>query len=699
MTGVDAGQALPQRILVAGGGMAALTFVFWLTEQPDWRDRFEIVVLQPGWRLGGKLASGRNQEICDRIEEHGLHVWSGFYENAFTVIQRVYEALGRHPDEPLATWRDAFEPWNEVAWAQDIDGRWVLLDTIVPGNSILPGSGGRLTTPAGMLGRMVLFATRFLKHRPFTWAPRVTLAQLILRLILRVLHRVIKLERRLGPDLLELILITLTPLVWLARWLTHFTMDASDEPSGYMLEALTIADLALAYVEGLSRERVLTTGFDRLNGFELGQWLARYRVDPRTLTSGFVRSAYSYVFAFRDGDTANPELEAGTALRMMFRLLLTGCTAIFWRMNAAAGDVVIAPLYLVLKARGVEFRFFEAVRELKLDDTGAISELRVGRQVTVRPREGETGYCPLVNVEGLPCWPTEPDYDQIEEADRLRERDVNLESFWTDWEDVGSQDLRRGEDFHLIVWGASLPTLALTAPEVVERSELLRRALHGVPTVATQAMQVWLDARTADLGGPTTSTIMTAFAEPFDTWADLSHLLARERWPPGGTPRSVQYFCGALAEARPPPPTPDPGYPTEVTAQVGSTGRGFLGQNGARLWPRLAVPGSNPPAFDWNRLHAERPGDRFDQQFWRANIDPSERYAQSPVGSAAARPAPASTGVDGLLVVGDWVKTGLDYGCIEAAVMSGLAAARAVCGSPQHVYGESDFPPYAGPGR
>src|SRR6202035_2760475 len=139
-------------------------------------------------------------------------------------------------------------------------------------------------------------------------------------------------------------------------------------------------------------------------------------------------------------------------------------TAIFWRMNAAAGDAVIAPLYLVLKERGVDFRFFHAVREVTLDDAGGIAEVAVGRQVTIEPLPGESGYQPLVDVDGLPCWPSEPDYRQIKEAEQLRERHIDLESFWTDWKDVGSEPLRRGDDFDLVVWGASLPTLELVAP-------------------------------------------------------------------------------------------------------------------------------------------------------------------------------------------------------------------------------------------
>ena len=53
--------------------------------------RFEVTVYQMGWRLGGKGASGRG--IGGRIEEHGLHIWLGFYYNSFRMIQAAYDEL------------------------------------------------------------------------------------------------------------------------------------------------------------------------------------------------------------------------------------------------------------------------------------------------------------------------------------------------------------------------------------------------------------------------------------------------------------------------------------------------------------------------------------------------------------------------------------------------------------------------------
>ena len=62
-----------------------------LTNDPGWQEKYEITIYQMGWRLGGKGASGRNREISDRIQEHGIHLWMGFYENAFQMIRQVYD--------------------------------------------------------------------------------------------------------------------------------------------------------------------------------------------------------------------------------------------------------------------------------------------------------------------------------------------------------------------------------------------------------------------------------------------------------------------------------------------------------------------------------------------------------------------------------------------------------------------------------
>ena len=116
-------QKVPIRVAVVGGGCAAMAAAFELS-RPEHDGRFEISVYQMGWRLGGKGASGRGRH--DRIEEHGLHLWMGFYENAFRLMRECYAELGRDADRcRIADWRDAFVP-AEVNVVADLSagGRW-----------------------------------------------------------------------------------------------------------------------------------------------------------------------------------------------------------------------------------------------------------------------------------------------------------------------------------------------------------------------------------------------------------------------------------------------------------------------------------------------------------------------------------------------------------------------------------------------
>ena len=94
--------------------MAGLTAA-WALSAPECRDRFDVTVFERQWKLGGKGASTRG--LHRRIEEHGLHVWLGYYDNAFRLMREVYDELDRprrDPESPIATWRDAFLPAGRV---------------------------------------------------------------------------------------------------------------------------------------------------------------------------------------------------------------------------------------------------------------------------------------------------------------------------------------------------------------------------------------------------------------------------------------------------------------------------------------------------------------------------------------------------------------------------------------------------------
>ena len=123
----------PIRVAIVGGGCAAVSAAYELT-RPEHGGRYEVTVYQVGWRLGGKGASGRG--VHGRIEEHGLHVWMGWYENAFRLLRECYRELDRD-------FLEAFIPAATIGVTErDARGEWELWLRSFPPMEGLPGDAG-----------------------------------------------------------------------------------------------------------------------------------------------------------------------------------------------------------------------------------------------------------------------------------------------------------------------------------------------------------------------------------------------------------------------------------------------------------------------------------------------------------------------------------------------------------------------------
>jgi uncharacterized protein with NAD-binding domain and iron-sulfur cluster len=124
-----------ETVVILGGGCGAVTAAFELTATQELRDRFEVELYTLGWRLGGKGASGRNRDLCCRIEEHGLHVWFGFYDNSFDVLGRAYDEMQKPPHALFGSIGDAFRKagnillWNECPPGS---GKWRPITAKIP---------------------------------------------------------------------------------------------------------------------------------------------------------------------------------------------------------------------------------------------------------------------------------------------------------------------------------------------------------------------------------------------------------------------------------------------------------------------------------------------------------------------------------------------------------------------------------------
>src|SRR5262249_38567452 len=149
-----------------------------------------------------------------------------------------------------------------------------------------------------------------------------------------------------------------------------------------------------------------------------------------SVESGYLRALYDLGFAYEDGDPQRPRLAAGQALRSMLRAFFTYRGAFFWKMHGGMGDVVFAPLYEVLRRRGVRFEFFHRLENVSLAATDGepyVDALEFDVQARTASADP---YEPLIDVHGLPCWPNQPLWSQLRDGDRLQREGHDFESFF-----------------------------------------------------------------------------------------------------------------------------------------------------------------------------------------------------------------------------------------------------------------------------
>ncbi|HET9796196.1 MAG TPA: NAD(P)-binding protein [Thermoanaerobaculia bacterium] len=704
-----------KKVAVLGGGCGALSAVWALTELPGWEEKYDITVYQVGWRLGGKCASGRNLSAGGRIEEHGLHVWAGFYENGFRMMQRAYAALPPDPANPIRGWEDAFRKHSAVMIYEQVGGRWVDWPMTFPENDAVPGAGGEFPSLWDYVQLILDWIIQQIEsgsteaivpHAPIPGAP--TLWQRIERFVERVVERASlreileedhepgtppplashsahdilvtarKFAGTLDPDPAQHLARDHHDLLYLVSEAEQRLAErraAAPDDDGLRRIALLL-DLAHATIRGMIMDGVIFFGFHVIDGVDWRDWLARHGAATETIDSALVRGIYDYVFGFFHGRASEPRLEAGTAMHGVLRLFFTYKGALFWEMQAGMGDIVFAPLYRVLKARGVRFEFFRKITNLALSLDGK-SIGRIDLLEQAHPRQGE--YDPLTRVKGVPAWPSEPFYDQLAEGNALRDEKINLESAWTPWTGKPGS-LEAGKDFDAVILGLSLAAVRDVAPEILAAGGPLAKMLTEVQTVQTGALQLWFSGNAEGIGAPPTARICSSYAQDLNTWADMSFLLPREDWPAGPAPGFIAYLCGEFPDADVIPPFSDPTFPARELDRFTQAATAWLEQNAGHIWTRTAPTAGS---FDWSLLFDPASGNgpaRLLSQYRRVNIDPTERYVLSLPGTSRYRLRAGDSGYANLFLAGDWVKTSINAGCVEAAVMAGMDAASALSG-------------------
>lgn len=689
----------PARVVVLGGGIAGIAAA-WELSKPERRDAVaSVTVYQRGWRLGGKGASGRGPN--GRVEEHGLHVWLGYYDNAFRMMRECYAELDRprtDPGAPIQRWDDAFRPAGRVGLGDIHDGGWSHWVADFSSDGRLPGEpagdAGQNRSPLGP-AEFVERSLRLLRDlaRSLTAERARTQPTLVISASpcppagAQAVDLLRDGELALLVAALEVAALAQTEVTAVgSQWtdpLGRFVTTALDgvvdrlrQRLGEQVGSDTAArrvwhflDLMRATLRGIVADDLVLRpeGFAAIDDQDYRQWVTRHGAGEATLQSPLVRGVYDLAFGYEEGDDERPRFAAGTGVLLSAKLFFDYRGAIFWKMTAGMGDAVIAPLYEVLVRRGVSFRFFHRVDALRVSSDGcSIAAVELGVQAVLRP--GLDRYEPLVDVGGLPCWPSQPRNGLLDRPPAVH-APQDYETVWSTVPERDTCTLHAGEDFDAVVLALPVGVHRSVCRELIgnPRTPEWRAMTEHLATVATQSVQLWLRASEAQLGWAHGDATTSGYGDAFHTHASMSHLLAMEEWPDGERPQSIIYLCHTLP-APEPAPTDDPGhydpghYDHEVERVRANADR-FLRTGMSIRWPGF------------------RP-DLVHDRYVRANVDPSDRYVLSLPGTGRYRLRADASGYKNLVLAGDWIDSGLNAGCIEAAVMSGIQAANAVCRRP-----------------
>ncbi len=699
-----------EKIAIIGGGVGGCLAAFWLSD-PALRGRYEVTLYQMGWRLGGKGASGRNQNpiLGQRSEEHGLHIWFGFYENAFHAIKQAYKIMG--PNGPFKSWEDAYNPQETGVIADRHTGKWDFWQYRFPKNGDEPGDGTPLPSIWEYFRRALAWLVDNIDAHPHlndmlpapavrANDPAVAGGQHPTHL-----HRAHGIAQALPDSVHELplahVMSIASDLFSFVHHLGEVITEEKMKLDNELARLAYILDLGVTSIRGALADGVLFHGFDSIDNVEFQAWLKSHGARfYSTTTSGILKGLYDLPFAYEDGmteidGTPRPNMGAGTALRCLVRIFFGYKGSYIYKMNAGMGETVFTPFYLALKERGVKFEFFHRLENLGLSADGeSIETLTFARQATLV----NGTYDPLISfdVNGTPfrVWPDAPRAEQIS-SQVPQENEPTFESAWCQVKPVETRKLTVGQDFHQVVLATSLGPIPTVAKELLAVSEPWRKMVEKVKTVRTQCVQLWMLTPEGGLGwnekGPFAEhALVDAYIDPINTWMDQSVILETEKWTAPNKPQFLAYFCGPMREDPNQAPLTDAHYPESQRQKVFDMAQTYFKSAIHPIWPNVtAADGS----LDWTKVFDPFDGQgekRAKGQYYRCNIDPSERYVLSVAGSLPYRLRSDRSGFRNLYLAGDWTVNGLNAGCVEAAAISGCIAARGISGIPAVILGEKD---------
>jgi uncharacterized protein with NAD-binding domain and iron-sulfur cluster len=641
-----------RRVIIVGAGLGGLSAAWHLTRTR--RNDVQVVVYEASWLPGGKAASGRAEpEPSDgsphRVEEHGLHMLFGSYRETWHLLRECYRDLLRF-DPPSRAFRrieQAFAAQQRIVFDErNATGASLRHWTFCPARQLNP-----VNDDIGLISRIparVVDASRSLSTtssrmfgptaRSFEISRQLAETQLLARDTLPMRDWTKKLaplcvNPRPGSLALSRPRLAVSQVLALAT---------SARRMGELI------DLGFAILDGTrqlaqqctcrQKGRVCDC-LDSLNNTDLRRWLQDQDWDERN--DAIVRGFYAGLFA-RAG-----ELAAGVGLRAVLRVFFDYPDALVYRMQSGMGEVVVAPLYRALRKHNVEFHFLKRLTNLEVGGD-RVTTLHFEKLGDLQP-----GYVPYKTKQTLhgeldyfPSTPPPEARLPPPRAGELHRMHCRLPT------DHGAPEvIELGREDCVIL---AIPPKALNRVASALKQEGAWEAfLEGATATQSRPIasaQIWWK----DRGGPgqrIAGSVAAGHQLPFDVWADMSHVLSYEGVPHDAI--ELDYLCGCR-------PGDSEATQDAELQRVEAAVDEWLAKEGTYMIGR---------SFDKSREAA---------RYIAASLEPSDEYVLSLPNTIAHRIHPADTGFTNLRVAGDWVKNGIDCGCVESAVVGGRMAAESI---------------------
>jgi uncharacterized protein with NAD-binding domain and iron-sulfur cluster len=458
----------------------------------------------------------------------------------------------------------------------------------------------------------------------------------------------------------------------------------------------------------------------------------------------FLTAVYDLAFAYSGGDKATPKLAAGVALRGLLRALFTYRGSMFWRLRSGMGEAVFAPLYKVLnfadreaddpKLSQVQFHFMHELTGIKFENLSG-KRYVTALEFTIAGSRADLDGRSKDALDGFGFWPDSPAHLVANEGSTStfsEEFDAVILAIGVD--DFRVACLDNAPDPKLkAAWKRTCDNVKTIATKSAhawlgQSVDSLGWYLEtGLVTALGLSFDTWVDMTPSlaiasrPAGSPSDARSLAYFCAPVRE-ADLKNLRDEAdetleafkghvlgQWSalrtPGQLARAAQQAqqfseqaIDSVTLAR------WTALRVEIQPALVDYARTLLSSSSAdqdaarkkanslmvrcaaqqevrenldellkgkirKVWP--AFPKQNPASMP-PMLHSQV----------QANFEGSDRYALSEPGLILHRISPLDRSVENMTVAGDWTASGLDVGCVEAAVMSGLLASHAISKKP-----------------